>query len=396
MATENDPFEKAELISRYLKGELSYEEHMQLREWADADIKNQQLLDELENSAFQSRELQFFASLDKQVAWENLNRAIRDSSQRDAAPAFKYWKFIAAVLIAGLSYLVFYLAVNDTDQQATQVEMPVPGADVLPGGNKATLTLADGSVMVLEDMTDGMVKEENGIRIRKTEGQIVYEILNEETNSGEIFYNTIYTPAGGQYHVVLPDGSKVWLNSESSLHFPTAFSGAERKVNLTGEGYFEIVRNPRMPFVVQAPDTRVEVLGTHFNLMTYASEGTSRTTLLEGSVKVSNGNASKTLIPGQQVISGDQMLVRHVDTEEVIAWKNGFFQFESENLRNIMRQLKRWYDLEIENEETIPNKHFTAVISRNTSLSQVLSMLEMSGELKFKIEGKKISVKENK
>jgi len=165
---------------------------------------------------------------------------------------------------------------------------------------------------------------------------------------------------------------------------------------LTGEGYFEIVRNPRMPFVVQAPDTRVEVLGTHFNLMTYASEGTSRTTLLEGSVKVSNGNASKTLIPGQQVISGDQMLVRHVDTEEVIAWKNGFFQFESENLRNIMRQLKRWYDLEIENEETIPNKHFTAVISRNTSLSQVLSMLEMSGELKFKIEGKKISVKENK
>ncbi|MDQ6480130.1 FecR domain-containing protein [Dyadobacter sp. LHD-138] len=393
MAKKGDPFAKADLISRYLKGDLSYEEIEQLRLWTDADKKNQQLLDDMENPEVQTDDLHFFSTVNKEAAWENLTNAINESPKQRSVSIVKYWKYVAAVLAVGFSYLVFYLAYKDKSLQMAKVETPVLTKDVLPGENKATLTLADGSVLVLKDMANGTVNEKNGIRISKKDGQIVYEILNQQGN-GEISYNTIRTPAGGQYHVVLPDGSKVWLNSESSLHFPTAFSGSERTVNLTGEGYFEITKNTHMPFVVQAPKTRVEVLGTHFNVMAYANEGASKTTLLEGSVKVGNGISNKIIVPGQQVMMGDRIQVRNVDTDEAVAWKNGYFQFQSENLSSILRQLKRWYDVEVEDEQLIPDKHFTAVISRNNSLSQVLRILEMSGELKFEIEGKKISIQE--
>jgi len=391
MAKEDDPFAKADLISRYLKGELSHEEIGELQSWADAEENNQRLLDDLENLEVQTNDLYFFSTVNKDLAWENLRNSINESPKQHSVSIVKYWKYVAAVFLVGFSFVVFYSTYEDKGLQLTKVERPVLIQDVLPGRNKATLTLADGSVLALEDMTNGTVNEENGIRISKKDGQIVYEILTEE-GSGKISYNTIYTPTGGQYHVVLPDGSKVWLNSESSLRFPTAFLGSERTVDLMGEGYFEIAKNKNMPFVVQTPKTRVEVLGTHFNLMAYTNEGASRTTLLEGSVKVGNGVSNKIIVPGQQAIVGDRIQVKNVDPDEAIAWKNGYFQFESESLKSILRQLKRWYDVEVEDEQLIPDKHFTALISRNTSLSQVLQMLEMSGELKFKIEGKKISI----
>jgi transmembrane sensor len=394
MAKEQDPILKAELISRYLRGDLSYEEHEEVRKWLEEDVALRQMVDSLENEEQLARDLQFFSSVDKGAAWGNLTRMINESPRRRQVPVIKYWKYAAAVIaMAIVSYVAFRFSYRDDHSQLAKTEIQVPKNDVLPGGDKATLTLADGSVVSLEDVTNGTVKEENGIRISKIDGQIVYEILDQKS-TGEIAYNTIRTPVGGQYHVVLPDGSKVWLNSESSLHFPTAFSGLERTVDLTGEGYFEIAKNPKMPFVVQAGEMHVEVLGTHFNLMAYANEGASRATLLEGSVKVSKGASDKVLAPGEQAVIGEKIQVKQVDTDEAIAWKNGYFQFESEDLKTILRQLKRWYGIEVENEQQLPAMHFTAVISRNTTLSQVLKMLEMSGELKFKIEGKKISIEE--
>ncbi|WP_414617845.1 FecR domain-containing protein [Dyadobacter sp. 32] len=394
MAKEQDPILKAELISRYLKGDLSYEEHEQFRNWLEEDVTHKQLVDSLENEEVLANDLHFFSSVDKGAAWENLTRMINESPRQRPAPVGKYWKYLVAAMLIGMfSYVAFRYTYNDKRSKIAEVEIPIPKNDVLPGGDKATLTLADGSVLSLEDMTNGTVKEENGIKISKIDGQIVYEILGQK-GSVEITYNTIHTPVGGQYHVVLPDGSKVWLNSESSLHFPTAFSGSERTVDLTGEGYFEIAKNSGMPFVVQAGETRVKVLGTHFNFMAYANEGASRTTLLEGSVKVSKGTSHRIIAPGEQAVIGDKIQVKYVDLDEAVAWKNGYFQFESENLKTILRQLKRWYGIEVENEQQIPDLHFTAVISRNTTLSQVLKMLEMSGELKFKIEGKKISIQE--
>jgi transmembrane sensor len=395
MSKEQDPFWKAELISRYLRGDLNYEEHEQFRKWLEEDVAHQKLLESLENEETVARELHFFSSVDKQVAWQNVTRKIHESPQQRSRPFVKYWRSVAAAMLVGLlSYVAFEYTYINKRSKFAKMDAPVEKNDILPGGNKATLTLADGSVVFLEELTNGMVKEENGIRISKKDGQVVYEILNQE-GSGEITYNTIRTPVGGQYHVVLPDGSKVWLNSESSLYFPTAFTGSQRIVALTGEGYFEIAKNEKMPFLVKASKTTVEVLGTHFNLMSYANEGASRATLMEGSVKVSNGTNNRIISPGEQAVIGDHIQVKSVDPDEAVAWKNGFFQFESQSLSSILRQLKRWYGVEVENEELIPNKHFTAVISRNTPLDQVLKMLEMSGELKFRVDGKKIVIEES-
>jgi transmembrane sensor len=394
MTGDQDPFFKAALIHKYLKGDLSYDEEEELKQWLEQDAANQQLFDSLKNGDSLGKELQFFSSVDKDAAWQNLTKTINGPPQRPIR-RIKYWQYAAAVLVLGiLSYVVFEYTYNRERLEVVKHEVQQPKNDVLPGGNKATLTLADGTVVLLEDMTDGTVKDENGIRISKKEGQVVYEILNQE-GSGEIVYNTIRTPVGGQYHVVLPDGSKVWLNAASSLHFPTAFTGSQRTVELTGEGYFEIAKKSGSTFVVQAEKTRVEVIGTHFNVMAYGNEGATRTTLLEGSVKVGNGVHSRVIAPGQQALTGNQIQVLDTDPERAVAWKNGYFQFESEDLKTILRQLKRWYDVEIENEHQIPDRHFTAFVSRNNTLSQVLKMLEMSGELKFKIEGKKISIQES-
>ncbi len=391
-----DPIAKADLIYRYLNGELTYEEEKELKKWAEEDIANQQLLERLGNEERIANDLRFFSSVDKHTAWENLTRTIRESSVESPMLALNYWRYAAAAMVVGiLTFVVLKNAYKGEGSYSAKLEVPIQNNDVMPGGDKATLTFSDGSQITLEDMANGTFREESGIRISKKDGQLVYEILDHKGKQ-HISFNTIRTPIGGQYHVILPDGSKVWLNSESSLRFPTAFSGPKRGVKLTGEGYFEIEKNETMPFEVEALNTRVEVLGTHFNLMAYANEAASKTTLLEGSVKVGNGLATRIITPGQQAVISDKFQVKTIDTDEVVAWKNGYFQFENEDLESILRQLKRWYDVDVENSEQIPDMHFTAFISRNTPLSKVLKMLELSGELKFRIEGKKIFIQKNK
>lgn len=394
---EDGAFRKAELISKYLSGDLSPGEQEEFRQWLDADAANGKLLAELENEEQLDRDLRFLSDVNSKAAWENVGSRINNPVPEPRLPVYLgYWKYAAAVLIFGLlSYAVFDAAYNPKGSVVVTEAKQAVGNDVLPGGDKATLTLADGSVVSLEEMENGTVREENGIRVSKKDGQIVYELMKQGNNTA-VTYNTITTPVGGQYSIVLPDGSRVWLNSASSLHFPTAFTGQNRDVELTGEGYFEVAENEKMPFMVQAGKTNVSVLGTHFNLMAYANEGVTKTTLLEGSVKVGNGSSSRTIVPGEQALTGENVQVRTVDTEEAVAWKNGYFQFENEDLRTIMRQLKRWYNVDVDNEQQIPDKHFTAVISRNTNLAQVLRMLEMSGELEFKIEGNRITIQENK
>lgn len=394
---EDGSFRKAELISKYLSGDLSPGEREEFRQWLDADAANRKLLAELENEEQLDRDLRFLSDVNSKAAWENVGARINNTVPEPRLPVYLgYWKYAAAVLIFGLlSYAVFDAAYKPKGSVDVAEAKQAVGNDVLPGGDKATLTLADGSIVTLEDMENGTVREENGIRVSKKDGQIVYELLKQGNNTA-VTYNTITTPVGGQYSIVLPDGSRVWLNSASSLHFPTAFTGQNRDVELTGEGYFEVTKNEKMPFIVQAGKTNVSVLGTHFNLMAYANEGVTKTTLLEGSVKVGNGSSSRTIVPGEQALTGENVQVRTVDTEEAVAWKNGYFQFENEDLRTIMRQLKRWYNVDVDNEQQIPDKHFTAVISRNTNLAQVLRMLEMSGELDFKIEGNRITIQENR
>ena len=264
--------------------------------------------------------------------------------------------------------------------------------DVSPGGDKATLILADGSTIVLDDAQNGTLAQQGNSKVIKFDGKLSYNLTNKNTK--EVVYNTISTPKGGQYQLELSDGSLVWLNATSSIHFPTSFVKKERRVEIKGEAYFEIAENRDKPFIVTVNNAEVQVLGTHFNINAYNDEDDVKTTLLEGAVKFVNGANINILKPGQQsqlTKNGSVNVVSDVDVDEVIAWKNGLFDFENAGIETVMRQLSRWYDVEIEyNGKT--DDLFIAEMRRNIKLSDVLKALELTGKVRFEIQGKKIIV----
>lgn len=271
--------------------------------------------------------------------------------------------------------------------------------DIKPGSNKAILTLASGKTIVLTGAKNGELANDGNAVINKTaNGEVVYS-TNDTASIKTIAYNTMATPRSGQYHLVLADGTCVWLNAESSIKYPTVFSGNERKVEITGEAYFEVAHNAAKPFRVVTNGQVVEDLGTHFNINSYADEPVVKTTLLEGRVKVTQNENTALLIPGQQAqvnrSSGNStiQLIEHADTDEATAWKNGLFQFNKASIESIMRQASRWYNVEVSySDNKKPVKTFTGNISRNSNLSQLLQILSYTGS-RFEIDGKKIIVK---
>lgn len=296
---------------------------------------------------------------------------------------YLWWSLSAASIILVLSFILYF-------KQGKMVQPAAQAAiDVNPGGNKAVLTLADGSKIMLDDAKNGVLVNQGNIKVSKINGEVVYISSATAKTEQKIAYNTLETPSGGQFKLVLPDGSQVWLNAKSSIRYPTVFLGNERKVEITGEAYFEIEKDKLKPFRVVANNQLTEVLGTHFNINAYADESTINTTLLEGSVKVSalKGNNMAFLKPGQQsrfLNSAEFKVLSDVDLDEAVAWKNGFFEFNGADFNAIMRQLSRWYDVDV----AIPNfpqKEFDGVISRKVPLSKVLRMLELTSKLEFKI-----------
>jgi len=318
------------------------------------------------------------------------------SLQKKVVRINKYWWAAAAILFVFISSAIYFLANTNTKENGAFVKNETSKEkknDRLPGGDKAMLTLADGSQIVLDSAGNGILAQQGNTKIiKQQDGQLIYNPAGEGT--GEIAYNTLATPRGGQYKITLPDGSKVWLNAASSLKYPAAFTGNERKVEITGEAYFEIAKDESRPFKVQLNQMEVEVLGTHFNINGYTDEEVIRTTLLEGRVKINTQDGHNFLKPGQQAQlqkSGRIKLVDQADLEETMAWKDGNFQFENSDIQTVMRQIARWYDVEIEYKGTV-SRHFIGTISRNVNLSQVLTMLQQTGEVKFIIEGKKVIV----
>jgi len=312
----------------------------------------------------------------------------------------RLWPRIASVaailLVVGIGFY-FYNPSSSSDDQS----LALADQHIKPGKNTATLTLADGRKIVLSDAVNGELAKEGGVSIQKTkDGKVIYTVegKSEEQANAEraLRLNTITTAAGEQYQVILPDGTLVWLNASSSLKYPSTFSGNERKVELDGEGYFEVtkVKDHRMPFIVVGNRQRVEVLGTHFNMNSYADENATKTTLLEGSVSVSASNTSSILKPGQQAISvNGKTRVVQVQTEDVVAWKNGYFMFNNESLEDVMRKVARWYDVQVEYKNVSNRKiTFFGTVSRFSNISQVLRTLEHTGEVKFDIEGRRIIV----
>ncbi|WP_158800366.1 FecR family protein [Pedobacter sp. L105] len=311
------------------------------------------------------------------------------------AKTISLWPRIVAaasvVLVLSLGFYVFHHQQADKELFA-QNKLH----DLAPGGNKAVLTLANGKQIVLTNVSNGNIATQGGTIISKTaDGELVYHSSKEKNGlPEESALNTITTPRGGQYHLILSDGTQVWLNAASSIKYPAVFRGTERRVEITGEAYFEVVYNKNQPFKVLSGSQTTEDLGTHFNINAYDDEQTVKTTLVEGSVKVLNGANNTILKPGQQSSVGTHGInVLTVNTQEAIAWKNGFFLFKNADLQTIMRQLSRWYDVDISYEGKIPEHLFTGDMHRNLKASELLELLSFY-KVHFKIEGRKIIVNE--
>jgi ferric-dicitrate binding protein FerR (iron transport regulator)/uncharacterized protein YbgA (DUF1722 family) len=304
------------------------------------------------------------------------------------------FRIAAASLIICALGISAYIALSPKKLNAIAKLPPVKMKNVgMPGDNKAILTLADGSTIFLDDAKNGQVAIQGGAQIAKLmNGQLVYKPLIDRPD--KVVFNTLTTPRGGQFKLSLPDGSEVWLNAVSSIRYSTAFIGNERKVEITGEAYFEIAHDAAKPFKVIVNGTEVKVLGTHFNINAYNDEATVKTTLLEGSVSLSKAGTIITLKPGQQAQVGnsrDIKVIDNVDIDQEVAWKNGYFSFYKADLQTVMRQIGRWYDLEIQYEGKIPARQFGGKIDRNSKAAEVLKILEES-KVHFRIEDGKIVV----
>ena len=306
----------------------------------------------------------------------------------------------AAVLILLAAGWYYWRGSQEKQARSVLASRETPARDIRPGGNRAVLTLGNGSTIILDSAHTGMLAQQGGAKIVKLDaGALSVAASGKLQAASEITYNTIATPRGGQYEVVLPDGSKVWLNAASSLRFPTQFSGGQRMVELKGEAYFEVAKNAAMPFHVKVGskdgDMDVEVLGTSFNVMAYDNEQNSRTTLLEGKVRVMDHGASEIPEPGRQVVVNQEthaMKSVEANTELAVAWKNGLFRFKETDIRELMRQVERWYDVEVVYKTDGRDQDYTGIVPRNQNVSALLKMLEMTGTVHFQIEGRKIIV----
>jgi len=299
-------------------------------------------------------------------------------------------------IVAAASLLVFlsvggYFVLQQQHKRQQTVQNQL--YDVAPGGNKAILTLGNGKQIILTDAKKGELAHEDHMAIKKTaDGEVEYQ--GTSSNREAIVFNTMSTPRGGEFTLVLSDGTKVILNAASSIKYPTAFTGKDRRVEITGEAYFEVAHNAARPFKVTCTGQTITVLGTHFNVNAYADEPAVKTTLLEGSVSVAAVADNTIIKPGQQaILTQNKFRVLAIDTDEVIAWKQGMFRFNGTPLATIMKQVARWYNVDVVYEdETLKTKSFFAMSTRFAKVSQLLNDLEETGDVKFRIEGKKITV----
>ncbi|MBC7912690.1 MAG: FecR domain-containing protein [Pyrinomonadaceae bacterium] len=376
---------------------ISKEEYLVLyKKFLDGECTSEEL-DALEQF---KDELEFvdvseFEDLDKNQIRKRILRHLKIS--RGVHVTSKYlWLKVAAILCIALTaaLLISEFLSNDRSQIAKFKTQKTE--TILPGSDKAFLTTANGSTIVLTDAENGEIGVESGIKITKTkQGILIYSDLKQSTANKAEAINTLTIPKGGQYQLVLSDGTKVWLNSASVLRFPVSFTSSQRKVELSGEAYFEVSKNKHKPFIVHTNRTDVHVLGTHFNVNAYTDDQSVTTTLLEGSVKLVKSNSVAMLKPGQQgvILEGKSSIdVKYADLEQVMAWKNGFFVFKNTDIKTIMKQAERWYDIEVEYQTNLEDKEFGGKISRYKNIEELLKNLELTGTVHFKVQGRRVIV----
>ncbi len=380
-----DDKEIKEILKKYQAGSCSEEEKAWVESWYLS------LGDDADHDELQEAEMPSF----KQGIWERITSQRPAISPRRRPVNLYYKTAVAAAVLITMGFAFYFF--NDRASPTMKTAHTRDKQDAIrPGSNKAYLTLADGKKINLSDEEDGMLLEQHGMKIVKNpNGELVYEVSETaSSNASLVGSNTIETPIGGQYQVVLPDGTKVWLNSSSSLAYPVKFGASERKVILHGEGYFEVASDKSRPFRVVSENQTIEVLGTKFNVNTYPDESAMKTTLLEGSVKVSLGNnMSRILQPGEQASAvGQHIDVQRVDTDQAVAWYTGDFAFDGVELRNIMRQICRWYGVEVVYQHDVGDMKFGGSISRSKDIEEVLKVLSMTKGVNFKLEGRRVVV----
>ncbi|MEP6746698.1 MAG: FecR domain-containing protein [Bacteroidota bacterium] len=383
------------LIDKYLANTISKEELDRLLHMADEQQDHAALTAVLKKQWEAAKE----KTGESGVEWDAKFAAMMEESRQETSlvqtrqNSIKLFYRVAAAVVIGILCTGAYFFVSQKYKKDTEaVSVVSVKKDITaPTSSNAILTLANGKKIVLDSASNGSLAIQGNTNVVKlADGQIVY---NGKATL-EMQYNILTVPKGSKIATItLSDGTKVWLNVESSLKYPVAFNGSERKVEITGEAYFEVTHNVAMPFKVQKETTLVTVLGTHFNINSYADEPAIKVTLLEGAVTIKKGNAVGVLKPGQQAkIAGDIKTSGEIDADEVMAWINGKFQFgEAADIASVMKQISRWYDVEVEYKGSITG-HIGGTISRTENVSQVLKMLEMTGGVTFKIDGRKVIV----
>jgi transmembrane sensor len=389
------------LFNSYYNQTATQQEHDELFQFIHASANDAELT-ALIHQAWNNLEINE-PLFDPTKSMDMLNSILQNKAQQDdeykirPPDSNKLWirLGIAAAFMVFVGFGAYVFLNQKKQPGAKDIAKIRPAHDVLPGGNRALLTLANGKTIYLDNAQNGILAKEGNAQINKTrDGQLVYEDGGNGSNNGAAAMNTVTTPRGGQYQLVLDDGSKVWLNSASSLSFPAVFTGKTREVEITGEAYFEVAKNAAKPFRVKANHTVVEVLGTHFNIMAYNDESVMKTTLLEGAVKISNMQNTSILKPGQRASlnqNGKINVIDDADADDSIAWKDGLFQFRDADIEGIMRQVARWYDVQVSYEGKVPVREFTGRISRNVKASELLGMLKYAG-VNYKIEDKHITI----
>jgi transmembrane sensor len=369
-----------ELADKWLKGMLTSQEKELLDKWYDFDSSEPIHWTGAEES-------------EEQLAQRLLYNI---QKEKKTVPFKRRWQIPAAAIIlisVGISSYFYFSKPTGTVQQ-TNVQV----GDIDPAGNKAYLTLSNGKRIVLTDASNGNIASQSNVQITKTaDGQLVYTVAESNSNvNAPLEYNTIETPNGGKYEITLPDGTHVSVNAASTLKFPVSFASLkERRVQLQGEAYFEVAHNKMVPFRVSSAGQTVEVLGTHFNINAYSNEMVVKTTLLEGSVKIlaDHGKNFKILKPGEEAtLQNDALQVSKADIEQALSWKNGDFVFTGEDLKVVMRQVARWYDVEVEYKGEVHSSGVVSTISRTKKLSQLLKALEANQKVHFKMEGRRVLV----
>lgn len=384
----------SELIVRQLEGRLSELEKAELQQWVGESAEKKTLLNNINDSQYVREELQKFYGYQPDEGWQKIQSflAIAPEQKRLSRIKKSYW--LAAATVAGLAigsalWLMYFPSGEKHPAQASSASYTDIAA---PSASKAMIILQDGSRVVLDSLNPGTLAATKYTNIQKTtDGSIVYQPDAESDTA--LFFNTLINPRGSRtVQLTLRDGTRVWLNVDSEIKYPVSFTGQKRKVEVYGEAYFEVAPDKQHPFEVTTGSTTVQVTGTHFNVNAYKDEALVNITLLEGAVQVNGKDQKVNLHPGEQAQVGKSIqLKKQVNTEAVMAWKNGLFSFQGTDIHTIMRQLSRWYDIDVEFTDTI-RENFYGDISRDNPLSTALDMLESTGSIHFKTKGKTIKI----